>query len=586
MKLLIKNGVLVDGTGAAPRRADLLLGDGRIERIAASIASGDARVMDAEGRIVCPGFINMHSHSDCSVAMYPNMESALGQGITTEFAGHCGLGVAPIRDNWIYMFPEKRAFTRVMPEPIGGINPYAFYTVETEKMRRAFEEVYGEALDWTSYGEFIAHLRRRGTGTNLMLVAGQAHIRYQAMGRDFKRAATEAEIAAMEESLAEAMDNGAVGLGLGLDYQPGLYASREELLRLMRLVAERGGIVSAHVRSRTHPSYGRELSFGDGLREFLELGAETGAHVHVCHIQNACADDCEEEAAVYAQVAGTLELLEAYRKRGLRVSWDVIPKHLFGPFHYPMAAGMFQPYVEQAGSVERFAQLLRVGNYRDVIEAEIRSGNHASRGIFTRFNPAANPRWAEGYVITGARDASQIGKTLAEAAGSDPLGGLLDMLAEDPALCVMPLSRRPVSTPDRDAFVASNEACIGMDTWAFDYHASLNAEGMPLECGSPATYCGMAEYLYDHRADRIEDVIRTLSGNPAQALGLKDRGTLVEGKAADVVVLDRRALDGCEHAEDPRRAPKGIEAVIVNGEIAVEDGRQSHVRSGRILANR
>lgn len=96
---------------------------------------GGARVMDAAGKLITPGFINMHSHSDCSAAMYPNMESTLGQDITTEFAGHCGLGVAPVQDNWLYMFPEKRAFTKVMPEPPGGINPYNAYLVPTQRLQ-------------------------------------------------------------------------------------------------------------------------------------------------------------------------------------------------------------------------------------------------------------------------------------------------------------------------------------------------------------------------------------------------------------------------------------------------------------------
>lgn len=583
--ILLRNGSVVDGSGAAPYAADVLLSGGRIARIGRDLHAPGAELLDASGRYILPGFINMHSHADCSVAMYPNMESSLGQGITTEFAGHCGLGVAPVGENWIYMFPEKRAFTRVMPEPIGGINPYQFYTVRTDELRPAFRQAYGEELDWSTYGEFIAHLKRAGTGCNLALVAGQSLLRLLAMGLDFRRDATEDEIRIMEDALTEAMDAGAMGLGLGLDYQPSLYASHEELLRLMKLVARRGGIVTAHTRHVPNAYYKREVSFHSGLIEFLELGLESGARVHVSHIQNAFECKIESDAMARAGVEQTLALLEDYRKRGLEVGWDVIPRHAFGPFHYPMAASMFQPYVEQCGGVQRFSQLLRTGNYRDILEAEIRGGNHASRGIFTRFNPCTNPAWDTAQRFSKTKDASLTGKTIREAAnGRDSLSFLLDLLSEDPYACVISLNRRPEHTPDRDAFVDCGDACIGLDTWSFDYAAALSEGDLPLECGSPATYCGMTRFLEDQRAQRpIGEIVRRLTGNAAERLHLRDRGYIREGDRADVLLLDPARFKSNENLSDPRCGASGLDCVIVNGEIAVRNGAHTHVRSGEIL---
>ena len=585
MSILIQNGQIIDGTGAAAFDADVLIDGDRIVAVGKALSASGAKKLDASGCWVTPGFINMHSHSDCAVAMSPCMESSLGQGVTTEFAGHCGLGVAPVPEHWIYMFPEKQAFTRVMPEPIGGINPYDFYTVPTERMRKAFREAYGEALDWTTYGEFIRHLRRRGIGANLALVAGQANIRLAAMGLDFRRPATGDEILSMEASLEEAMASGARGLGLGLDYQPGLFASREELFRLMKKTAALGGVVTAHTRSRTHPSYGRNVCFRDGLEEFLQLGLETGVPIHVCHIQNAYDVSPADDAMIEAAVGRTLDMLDDYRSRGVRVTWDVIPRHLFGPFHYPMAASMFQPYVEQCGGVEAFSRMLKVGNYRSRVEDDIRDGRHPSRGVFTRFNPKDNPRWDLGYVITLARDGDLVGKTLRDAAGGrDSLTFLMDALEVDPHICVMPLSRRPSKAPDRDAFASREEACIGLDTWTFSYAAALNAPGMPLECGSPATYCGMTEFLCDRRAvEPPWTTIRKLTGNPAQALGLTDRGLVRTGLVADLLVIDPDALSPDEHAGDPRQAPAGMRAVIVSGSIAMRDGTPTGALAGNIL---
>lgn len=575
----------MDGAGGPPYTADVLLRDGRIAAIGSGLRSEGALEIEAAGMLVTPGFINMHSHADCSAPMYLNMESSLGQGITTEFAGHCGLGVAPVRDHWIYMFPEKRAFTRVMPEPAGGINPYHFYSVPTASLRPAFLETYGEPLDWETYGEYIAHMRRRGTGANLALVAGQANIRLQAMGMDFKRPASDAEIASMEENLAEAMAGGALGLSLGLDYQPGLYASREELTRLMKRTEALGGLVTAHTRSRPNAYYGKEMNFRDGLTEFLDLGLETGARLHVSHIQNGLPDSPANDALAVEAAEQTLRMLEERRRLGLRVTWDVIPSGAFGPFHYPMAASMFQPYVERCGGVEAFAGLLSAGSFRAGMEAEIRAGNHASRGAFTRFNPKDDPDWDTGRRFTKTADASLTGKTIREAAaGRDSLTFLLDLLAEDPFACVIALNRRPEHTPDRDAFAAHPDACIGLDTWSFDYDASLNADGMPLECGSPSTYCGMTAFLMDQRNRPLEAAVRKLTGNAARCIGLGDAGYLRPGYRADVLLIDPLRFDPNESLADPRRGASGLAYVIVNGEIAVRDGVHTHVRSGRILS--
>lgn len=582
--ILIKNGTVIDGSGKAAYASDVLLNNGNIEKIGEGLTCPHAIVIDATGKLVTPGFINMHSHADCSVAMFPNMESTLGQGITTEFAGHCGLGVAPVRDNWLYMFPEKRAFVRVNPEPIGGINPYSAYIVPTDSLRPAFLETYGEELDWSSYREFLSHLKKRGIGANLAVVAGQANIRLEAMGLDYKRSATEIEICAMEASLAEAMDAGTLGLGLGFDYQPGLFASHEELVRLMKLVSERDGIVTAHTRSRTHDYYGREICFYDGLMEFLELGLETGARIHISHIQNAFSVQPQDDVLIAQSVDRTLEIIESYRQKGVSVTWDVIPKGAFGPFHYPMVASMFQCYVEQCGGVQSFSEKLRVGSYRAMIEAEIRDGRHASRGAFTRFDPKGDPLWDTKQHFTRASNPAIIGKTIREAAsGGDSLSFLLGLLTVDPTACIIQHSRRPQHTPARDAFVAQSEATIGLDTWTLDYSAALSDGDMPLECGSPATYEGMTVFLENERKNPIERTIKKLTGNAAQCLRLTDRGYIREGYKADVLVIDYDNFSACERLYDPRHGAKGLDYVIVAGEIAVRGAQHTHILSGSII---
>lgn len=586
--LLIQHGTVVDGTGAAPYAADVLVRGGAIEAVGSGLTPPEgARIINATGKLITPGFINMHSHADCSAAMYPNMESTLGQGITTEFAGHCGLGVAPVGKDWLYMFPEKKAFTQVMPEPAGGINPYHAYIVPTDRLRAPFERAYGETLDWSTYGEFLGHLRRVGTGANLAVVAGHAQIRLQAMGSDYRRAATEEELRSMEAALDEAMDGGALGMSLGLDYEPGLFADQAELLRLMKKVAARNGLVTAHTRSRRHDSYNCPQNFLDGLKEFLSLGRKSGARIHVSHIQSGYEVTPAHDGLIRAAVEETLSELERARSGGVDVTWDVIPKYAFGPFHYPQAASMFQPYVEACGGCKAFSAALTIASYRKRISDEIRAGNHASKGVFTRFDPKGDPDWDTRQKFTRAARNEVVGKTIRQAAeGEDSLDFLLDLLTEDPYAALIPLGRRPEHTPDRDAFAARPEAAIGLDTWTFDYDAALSAGDMPLECGAPATYAGMTVFLETERnkGEPIQATVQKLTGNAARALGLEDRGVVAPGKAADLLVLDWAHFSAEEDLADPRRGAKGLDYVLVGGQVAVDHASHTHVRSGAILA--
>lgn len=584
--ILFSGGRVIDGTGAPEFSADVLVQQDKIAEISPCITPPQgAKVINACGKTLTPGFIHMHSHADCSVSICPDMESSLGQGITTEFAGHCGLGVAPVEKLWLYMFPEKKAFNRVIPDPIGGINPYKFRYVPTDKLRPAFFEEYGEQLDWSSYPEFIQHLQKSGIGANMMLVVGHGQLRLQAMGTDFRRSATKHELEYMGRALTDAMDAGAVGLSLGLDYQPGMFASRNELIYLMKIVAGKNGIVTSHTRSCPNSYYNQAVDFHYGLEEFLSLGKESGARIHISHIQSAYETSPQNLKTTAFGVEQTLEMIDAARDDGVRVSWDVIPTYAFGPFHYPMAASLFHPYVEQCGGCAEFSRKLGIGSYRDEILEEINSGNHISRGIFTKINPVANPLWDTQQRFTRCDNQSIVGKSIREAAdGKDSVAFLLSILADDPYANIISLNRRPDQTPDRDAFVSRDEATIALDTWTLNYDTSLSSGDMPLECGSPATYTGMGVFLETRaKYESREKSIKKLTGNAAKVLGLSDRGIIKVGAKADILMFDFQNFSSGENLVDPRRGINGLELVLINGEFAVENKKHNHFRHGKVL---
>lgn len=588
--LVIKGAQIIDGSGQNAYRADVAVLGERIVKIG-SVTEEAAEVINGTGKYVTPGFIHMHSHGDCSAAIWPQMESSVGQGITTEFTGHCGLGVAPVPRYWVHMFAEKLAFEKVLPPPVGGASPYGFRMVETDLLRPVFEETYGERLDWSSFGEWKDHLNRRGLGANIAPLVGHAQIRAQVMGLDYERAATAKERTAMQELLMEALEHGALGLGIGLDYLPGLWADREELLCLMRTVAAYGGLVTAHIRMLPQKHYKEKQTIRAGMEEFLQLALTAGARAHISHI-TAVGEDVNGQPVSGAEAAKeTLDIVEKYRRMGLTVSWDVIPRYCYGPFHYAMLASLFEPYVQACGGLREFADCLKRGSYAREVEREIAAGQHASRGVFTKINPVANPNWDAGQRFTKSRVPGIEGKTIreaAEAAGVDSLRFCLQVLAQDPETYVVPLGRRPEETADRDAFAARPEATIALDCWTMDYDGRLSYDNMPLECGSPDTYCGMFLYLEQQKArgERMETILRRLTGGPADILGFRERGYVREGYYADLLLLDWENLASREQLWDPRQSPAGLSLVCVNGQIALRDGVQTHVRSGRCVEGR
>lgn len=587
----ILHSTIVDGTGGQPYQADVgILGEkivtvGTLEK---DKIGPDTRIIDGTGQILSPGFIHMHSHGDCSVAMYPEMESSLGQGITTEFTGHCGLGVAPVPNYWLYMFPEKLAFEKVIPPSVGGANPYGFRMVETEKLRPVFQETYGEELDWSSFGQWRDHLHKRGIGANLYPLVGHGQLRTQILGLDYQRAASEEEISRMCQLLEESIEEGARGLGIGLDYLPGLWADEKELLALFQVVAAHDGMVTAHLRMIPQKNYAQQQTVRKGMEEFLRLTSQAGVRAHISHISPVETDGQGQPLEESAGAIEALAMLEKAKRNGQEVTWDVIPKDCYGPFHYAMLASLFEPYVQACKGLKSFGEKLRIGSYAREIQEEIAAGNHPSKAPFTRINPLANPHWDENQLITGSRVPGITGKTIrqaAEEAGKPSLAFCLEVLSADPETYVLSLGRRPEKTPDRDAFVAVPEATIALDCWTLNYDASLSYEDMPLETGSPDTYCGMFQYIerQKEKGEPPEMILRRLTGRPADILRLKDRGYIREGLQADLVLLDWEQAASAVDWTDPRHAPKGIRFVMVNGKMAVEEGRQLHAGSGKCL---
>lgn len=586
--ILIKNAQIIDGSGKDRFISDVAVENGKIVKIANSIDGDAAEIIDATGKILTPGFFDMHSHADFTVAAYPHMEGLLGQGVTTCFCGHCGMGVAPI-DKYYIETPggvDGAAISRLVPPLGGGPNPIKFRIVDTEALRPVFGDATGTELDWTSFGEYLQHLEKSGVGCNLVINVSHAQIRVQVLGLDYRRSATKEEVEQMKVYVREAMEAGAAGMSTGLEYCPGTYADTYELTELARVVAEYDGVVTSHLqwrKSRCEKIMPQHEGV-DGVCEMLDIGKNTGVRIHISHMLNGYTVSPNDAMMERAGVRRLLEVIDGYRKEGVRVSWDVLPYDAVAIYYFPQLATYMRPYVDECGGKQKFSRALKIGDYRDRIAQEIKSGGHRSASPLVRFDPTTNPEWAKLYVITKCTEQKYVGKTILELAqetGKDSVDVMLDILQEDPeAGCG---AWRPYPAQRFYEYNLAEDATIGLDNVALDYdYFHQDAEDMPYELGTPSAYCGMVSYIEQELLPRLEDTIKRLTGNAATALGLTDRGFIKEGLSADIVIMDYENLASNKNFVDPRTAPSGIDYVIVNGKIAVDHTQQKHPHSGRV----
>jgi N-acyl-D-aspartate/D-glutamate deacylase len=584
--LVIENGKIIDGSGADSYVGDIGIKNKKIEKIGRIPEKGRGETINASGKYVTPGFIDMHSHVDCTVPFYPEMESYLGQGITTCFAGHCGMGVAPITDYYMEMILEEQAFTKVVPQTPGGLKPAEGRIVKTNLLVPHFKKVFGIDLDWRSFGEYLDHLEKAGVGCNLMIHIPHAQVRLQAMGLDYKRTATKEEIRKMQKIVEDGLAAGANGLSFGLDYPTGIWADGKELLALARSLKPSGAQLTAHVQLKQFRMgvENKKHSPLDGMKEIMDISLKAGVPFHISHIQNGYKILPEDDAIMADGARRTLQEVYKYREKGLNVTWDVLPHDVLANFYFPHLAYMLKPYVDDCGGMHAFSRALKTGDYRQEIAEPIKKGQHRSVGIFSTFNPVEKPEWAKQVTILKCTNKKYVEKNLEEIAKKtkkDPVDVILDILEEDPVACCSRIFARNKAVAD--TFIDDEEASIGLDNGAYNYGYKVQIGDLPVELGTPTSFSGIITYLERKNRPRFEDMIKRLTGNAAKAAQIKDRGFIKEGYMADLVVIDYDHLKSNFNLIEPQTAPDGIDYVIVNGEIAVRGKKHLHPKNGMIL---
>ncbi|MEZ0166558.1 amidohydrolase family protein [Kineococcus sp. LSe6-4] len=526
MNLLVRGATLVDGTGAPARRGDALVVEGRIAALGEVGTTAGARVLDARGLVLAPGFIDLHAHSDLAVLTDPGHLARTTQGITTEVLGQDGLSYAPVDD----------AALAVLREQLAGWNG-----------------VPDLEWDWRTVGEYLDRVDR-GAAVNVAYLVPQGTVRAVVVGTQ-DRPATAAELVRMRELVAAGMADGAFGMSSGLTYVPGMFAGTDELVALCEVVAAAGGFYAPHQRS-----YGRGALAA--YAEVVEVARRSGVALHLTH--------ATMNFAVNAGRAGEfLALVDAALADGLDVTLDTYP---YLPGSTTLAAVL--PSWASAGGPAAVLQRLRdpeaLRRIRYALEVQGSDGCH---GVVAD--------WAT-LQVSGVRDpglSGIVGATIAQVArarGADPFDVFVDVLRRD-RLGTTVLQHVGHEENVR-AIMRHPRHCGGSDGLL------VGARPHPRAWGTFPRYLG--HYVREEGVLGLEECVAHLTSRPARRLGLRDRGVLRPGAVADLVLFDPATVAAGATFQEPREPAVGIPHVLVGGVPVVSDGVRTDAVPGRALRHR
>lgn len=524
---LIEGGLVVDGSGSPGYRAAVAVVGTRVRILRGDVTEVVAeRRIDATDRVVCPGFIDPHSHSALVVLDEPTLAAKLLQGVTTEVVGVDGLSYAPFTDP-----VDLRRFV-ALNSGIDGDPDLAY--------------------DWTDVAGYLDRVDGR-VSPNVATFVGNTALRVSALGWE-DVPADAAALEAQRAALRTAMEQGALGLSTGLDYPPGGHATTDELVALAEVAAAHGGIYHTHVR------YSLGDAYLDPFREALDIGRRTGIPVHVTHFSRS------SRSLHPGGARAMLQLLEDARVEGLDVTFDTYPYEWGGT----RLMRLFPDWV-QVGGPDRMRERLADPALRPRLREALETSGAYRAYVTSR--PFADVRLTN---LRRSEHAHMDGRTLAEVAAvddrhiADVIADLL--LAEDLRVTFVRPSPQGTTLP---AFVVHPLSMIATDS------VLIGTLPSPRAFGSYPRVLG--DYVREERTLSLPDAIRRMTSFPAARHGLVGRGLLVDDAAADIVVFDPVTVRATATYEQPRLAPIGIEHVLVNGVRVVEDARHTGATPGRAL---
>ena len=523
--VLIRGGEVVDGTGGAPRRADVGVKGDRVEVVDDLSAAEAAEVIDATGKVVTPGFVDVHAHTDLTASMpdkYGAIKTAsLLQGVTTEVCGNCGFTPYPLeparRDEF------KGFLSGLFAEQRGGFETFAEY-------REAIEEF--------------------DLAVNLAPLVGHGSLRAGVMGMDDRPPADD-ELNRMEAAADRAFSEGAFGLSSGLIYPPGVYGRTEEVIALATVAGRHGRPYATHMRDEAD-------RIVPAIEEALRIGREGGTGVEISHHKLAGRDN-------WGRSEETLALIERARDSGVDVTIDVYPYTAGSTY----LAATLPPWVNSGGPTA-LVDRLRDSDTRQRIGKEVEAGSDEWQSLVDKVG------WESVVIATTSANPEFEGKSMVdigESMGVPPFDAACDLLVADPKVLMI---IHMMDEADVQRILKAPFAMIGSDG------VPTPGKPHPRIAGCFARVLG--HYSRDLQLFSLAEAVRKMTSLPASRFGLTDRGTVEAGKAADLVVFDPGTVIDRATYDDPLVPPAGVDAVLVNGQVAVRGGADAGARTGQVLS--
>ena len=521
--LVVRGGLVLDGTGLPAFRADIGIVGQRIAAIGAISPEQGRRVLDVTGLHVVPGFIDIHTHSDGDILIYPTADSRVRQGITTELTGNCGGSSAPL----------------------GG---------KGEDEDRQSYRRQGIDATWSSVASYLDFVDKAGLSINHALLVGQGTLRTNAIGNVDRKLSTD-ELATVVRGVEDAMEQGAFGLSTGLEYTPGRYTPTDEIVAMARVVGRAGGLYASHIRNE-------EAWLLEAVDEAIAIGRESGARVQVSHLKAS-------GRLNWSKQQGALDLIASARRDGVNVLADAYPYTAYST----TLTILLSPEAREGGTPELMARLKdstwRVRMQREVEDVMARELGDYALIVIARVKSTANRPF--------------IGKNMSDIAaawGLKPVEAVLRLIEEEEGS--VSIIGHGMRADNVERVLGHPLVMLGSDGSSMaPVGRAAEARPHPRSYGAFARM--LAYYVRERHTLSLAQAVRKMTSMPADQIGLRDRGRLARGKQADLVVFDPATVKDEATFEQPQQYATGMPYVIVNGTLVVENGRHTGAKPGRTL---